>query len=74
MRRELLTFEIRKKFHMIIEVPMMASIMAEISAMDILGYSFAIKFMIPLYQRKAHDENTTTHSKIAANPCTFPSQ
>jgi hypothetical protein len=74
MRRELLTFAIRKKFHMIRLVPAIASIIDQISVMLISGKSLAIKFCIPLYPRKIHEANTTHHSKIAANPCTFPSQ
>lgn len=73
MRRELLTFAIRRKFHMMMDVQIIATIMAIISGRETSGDLFARKFTIPLYPRNTHDPSTMSHSNIAANPWTFPS-
>lgn len=64
---------IRRKFHMMSEVPRMAIIMTMISVEVTFGDVCEIKFMIPLYPRKSPDERTISPSNIAANPWTFPS-
>ena len=73
MRRELLTFAMRRKFHMMTDVPIIATIIAIISGRETMGDLLVRKLSIPLYPRKTHEPSTTNPSNIAANPWTFPS-
>ncbi len=73
MRSELFTRAMRRKFHMMIDVPIIAMIIEKISGRDTSGDFFARKFITPLYPRNTQDQSTINPSNIAANPWTFPS-
>ncbi len=57
-----------------IDVQIIATIMAIISGRETVGDLFARKFTMPLYPRNTHDPSMINHSNIVANPWTFPSQ